>query len=169
MFIHLIFDLDDTLLDTSGLLIPIKDTPEFEKRIQEPLPLLPGASENLRYLSSKYQLHLLTQGRPHFQNQKITSLGISHFFKSITICDPTKGQNKFDYFSKFLQQYPALPTQVMSIGNRRSTDLGPAKAQGYWTCWFAYGEHQDEPIQSPSEKPDFIISHHFEMIKKCQL
>ena len=169
-FEHLIFDLDDTLLDTSGLLIPIKDTPYFIERLSLKLPLLPGAEDNLNYLKTKYTLHLLTQGRPELQQMKIESLGIAHLFTAICIIDPQKNEQKSDFFSRFLQHQPQVnPQSVLSIGNRKSTDLGPAKRQGFRTCWFAYGEHQNEPVQSPEEIPDFIVTHHFEMIKVCQL
>lgn len=166
---HLIFDLDDTLLDTTKLLIPIKDSPEFLNRIKSPLPLMPGARENLEYLFSKYTLHLLTQGRPQLQKQKIQSLEIEAFFSSITIVDPNQHENKPEYFRTFCALHPTQPSLVMSIGNRKLTDLGPAKEVGFKTCWFAYGEHIDEESTSPFEKPDFIISNHFEMIKTCQL
>jgi len=166
---HLIFDLDDTLLDTTQLLIPIKDTPDFFSRITQPLPLIPGAYENLVQLKKKYHLHLLTQGRPHLQKIKINSLSIAHFFESITIIDPCKSQTKADFFREFRNICKCPPDQVMSIGNRKSTDLGPAKAVGFKTCWFAYGEHISEPETNCNEKPDFIISNHFEMLKTCRL
>ena len=166
---HLIFDLDDTLLDTTGLLIPIKDTPEFFKKIESELPLMPGALQNLMQLKSKYHLHLLTQGRPHLQAIKLKSLAIEPFFETVTIIDPAQQQSKADYFKKFKESCGCQPDQVISIGNRKSTDLGPAKEVGFKTCWFAYGEHVSEPEMNFSEKPDFIIYNHFEMIKVCQL
>jgi len=166
---HIIFDLDDTLLDTSQLLIPIRDTPEFFTRIEQPLPLISGAIENLRYLKKRYRLHLLTQGRPSIQEIKISSLNIQPFFESIHIADPTQNQTKNEYFEKFSERFSALSKEVMSIGNRKSTDLGPAKERGFYTCWFAYGEHVSEEIGNTNEKPDFIVFNHFEMIKKCQL
>jgi len=165
---YIIFDLDDTLLDTSQLLIPIRQTEHFFDRIQQPLPLMPGASENLQYLSSKYNLYLLTQGQRQIQEQKITSLQIRQYFKSVDIVDGPD-QTKTDYFAIFCEKLKCRPNEVLSVGNRRSTDIGPAKNQGFWTCWFAYGEHLTEPIQSPNEKPDFIIHDHFEMIIKCRL
>jgi FMN phosphatase YigB (HAD superfamily) len=166
---HLIFDLDDTLLDTTQLLIPYRDSPLFLKKIQEPLPLMEGALDNLKSLQKKYTLHLLTQGRPPLQEKKIQSLSISSFFKTITIVNPFLEETKKDFFQKFCSLHYCQPQEVMSIGNRKSTDLGPAKECGFTTCWFAYGEHLNEPITQECEKPDFIIYHHFEMIKECQL
>ena len=94
----IVFDLDDTLLDTTTLLIPIAKTPAFEKRIREPLPLLPGALENLIRLEAKYQLVLLTQGRLDAQQAKIKSTGIESFFNVCYIADPKNSETKADYF-----------------------------------------------------------------------
>ncbi|MCS6837427.1 MAG: HAD family hydrolase [Bdellovibrionaceae bacterium] len=169
-FKHIIFDLDDTLLDTSQILIPIRsDEAQFWKRLQEPLPLLPGALDNLNYLKRKYILHLLTQGKKKYQEQKIRSMNISEFFSQITIIETEQSQTKEDFFATFCDKYQIPPHQVLSVGNRLSTDLGPAKKYGMMTCWFCYGEGQDEEAQNYYEKPDFIIRHHYEMIKKCRL
>lgn len=165
----IVLDLDDTLLDTTNLLIPIKDSPLFETKIREPLPLLPGAKNNLDYLKTKYTLILLTQGRPHFQKLKIKSLDIESYFTEIKICDPSNNENKAQYFKRIMNDSNILPKHLLSIGNRRSTDLAPAKDLGWKTCWFCYGEHKEEPIQRPEENPDFIVYNHFEMIETCHL
>lgn len=165
----LIFDLDDTLLDTTGLLIPIARTPAFEKRIREPLPLLPGALENLEYLSNRYLLLLLTYGRLDAQNLKVDSLGIRSFFKQLYFANPEGQEKKSDYFKVIPSQFSLEAHQVMSIGNRRTTDIGEAKIHGLKTCHFAYGEHQDEQAKFDYEIPDFTVTHHSELINKCQL
>lgn len=170
MIKHIIFDLDDTLIDTTGLLIPIKDTPQFLEVLSQPIDLLPGATENLIFLKNKnYHLHLLTQGRPHLQTLKVKNSHIESFFETITICDPSLNQTKAHFFRDFITTTHPLAHEILSIGNRQSTDLIPAKLLGCQTCWFAYGEHIDEVTTSPFEKPDFIISSHFEMIKVCNL
>lgn len=170
MIKHIIFDLDDTLIDTTGLLIPIKDTPQFLEVLSQPIPLLAGAADNLKYLKNKnYHLHLLTQGRPPLQNLKIKNSYVNTYFESLTICDPTLDQTKAHYFSQFLQNTHPNASEILSVGNRQSTDLVPAKQLGFQTCWFAYGEHIDEILTSPFEKPDFIIQNHFEMITVCKL
>lgn len=165
----IIWDLDDTLLDTTQLLIPIARTPAFEKRIREPLPLLSGANENLRLLSTKYLCFLLTYGRVEAQQQKLASLGIAPFFRACFFVDPQKGEMKSDYFAKIPGEWGLRPHEVLSVGNRRSTDIGEAKDQGLQTCLFHYGEHQDEPAKRPEDLPDFEVHHHEELILKCHL
>lgn len=156
------FDLDDTLLDTTSLLIPIAKTPAFFERIKQPLPLMPGALENLEYLSKKYTLVIVTMGHVPSQQQKVSSLNIKHFFTNFYFADPAKRENKKDIFSK-------LGDSFLSIGNRRSMDIREAKLAGGLTCLFKYGEHQNESIEVPEDRPDFEVENHNQLIKVCQL
>ncbi len=165
----IVFDLDDTLLDTMQILIPIARTPAFEKRIREPLPLLPGALENLHYLQKKYQLVLLTQGRTDAQKQKVQSIGIEAFFSHQYFADPSLNQSKQQYFAQILKEFRLQPTEMLSIGNRRSTDIREAKKLGAQTCLFNYGEHQSEKPECPEDVPDFEILTHAELISTCHL
>ena len=165
----LIWDLDDTLLDTTRLLIPIARTPAFEKRIREPLPLMPGAAENLKILSQKYLCFLLTFGRVEAQRQKVESLRIQNFFRTCYFVDPQKNEMKGQYFKRIPIDWNLKPEEVLSIGNRRSTDIGEAKDQGLQTCHVLYGEHQDEPISRPADKADFEVRDHRELIALCHL
>lgn len=165
----IVFDLDDTLLDTTQLLIPIARTPAFEERIRQPLPLMPGALENLEYLKDKYILTLLTQGRLDAQMQKVKSLGIGHFFQEQFFADPTRGDHKGLYFERIIRHFSIHPSEGLSIGNRRSTDIREAKKVGMQTCHFAYGEHLDEPQTCPEDIADFDVHSHRELIQVCRL
>lgn len=169
----IVFDLDDTLLDTTGILIPIAGTPAFEKRIQEPLPLMPGALENLEQLRHTHRLFLLTQGNVHFQRQKVRSLNIENYFEELLIFDPASGKHKSDFFQKVQRQTALAPELHLSVGNRLSTDLIPAKRRGWKTCLFRHGEHQDELAMSewtgPANEPDFTVLQHQDLIRICHL
>lgn len=163
----IVFDLDDTLLDTSRLLLPISNTPEFEKKISERLPLMDGAESNLEYLHKKYRLVLLTQGKKEIQFAKIKSLGISRYFFKVLFADLGLNEKKEDYF-KQINDWVLPGYGFLSIGNRISTDLIPAKKFQALTCHFKYGEHLEEKVQSEL-KCDFVINNHKELILKCNL
>jgi FMN phosphatase YigB (HAD superfamily) len=165
----IIFDLDDTILDTTRLLIPISETPQFFARIKQPLPLMDGALDNIKYLSSKYHLVLLTHGDPTVQKQKVASTGISPFFKQIYISNVRAGETKADFFQKIAAEFNLSPSQMFSIGNRRSTDIRLAKQVGAQTCLFMYGEHATEIPENELDIPDFQIHHHKELIGVCKL
>lgn len=165
----IVFDLDDTLLDTSALLIPIAGTPAFESRIRQKLPPIPGAVENLEKLRQKHRLFLVTQGRVEFQRQKIESLGIARYFEECFVFEPGPGHSKGTYFAQILSRTGAPASHHLSVGNRRATDLREAKKLGYQTCFFAHGEHVHDPVEVPEDLPDFEIRRHEELIPVCRL
>lgn len=165
----IVFDLDDTLLDTSGLLIPIAHTEAFYKAIQSSLPLMDGAMDNLIYLEKKYQLVLLTQGKKDIQQKKIDSLKIADKFNEIYIAQTDHNENKAQYFLNILNQSKISAEKCLSIGNRRSVDIREAKRLGYKTCYFHHGEHKLEQIESELDSADFSVEHHKDLIRVCGL
>ncbi|PWU14647.1 MAG: hypothetical protein C5B49_12775 [Bdellovibrio sp.] len=167
VFQTLIFDLDDTLIDTSRYLLPIAGTAEFARRIRQPLPLLPGVRETLRLLHPRYDLHLLTQGRIEIQKQKLESSQLSAFFSEVFFVDPSKGESKGEVFHQLSQR--KAPALFLSVGNRRSTDIREAKRYGMKTCFFRYGEHADEEPECPEDEADFEVTSFAELIERCQL
>lgn len=166
---HLIFDLDDTLLDTTQSLLSIANSPDFENRLRKPLPLLPGALENLKTLKASYRLFLVTQGRAHLQKLKVETLGIGSYFDRLYIADLSQGESKGDLFRRICSELGAPAESFLSIGNRRSTDIREAKKCGMQTCLFCYGEHADEIASCPEDIPDFEIHAHDELVTVCKL
>lgn len=162
---YFIFDLDDTLIDTTNLLIPIQKTPAFFQRIQQPLPLFPGAKDLLDALKSHAKLFLITQGNPEVQRQKIQSASVERYFDQILIAN-TESQETKDM--KFAQLFEKLDSkQTLVIGNRKKTDLRPAKALGAKTCWYKYGEYLHEPESTSEESPDYTVNSYFELSRLC--
>jgi putative hydrolase of the HAD superfamily len=165
----IVWDLDDTLLDTTGLLLPIAKTPQYFERIRQKLPLIEGAAENLYYLAKKYHMALLTQGNTEVQKTKMKSMGIEQFFQELFFADLEKSENKGTYFAKLVSQENLNNGEFLSIGNRQSTDIREAKQAGGKTCLYLYGEHLHESLDKNNEPPDFKISHHRELIPTCNL
>ena len=221
----LAFDLDDTLLDTSAILIPtaakraceamlaaglkcdlneclqmrqelsvnhshneifsrIMTTygathPEkaladaisafYNPQVPAHLPLLSGALENIERLKKTYNIYLVTMGDLEGQTKKIKALDIEKHFKKIYIMNSLHGERKAAAFEDILnlENHPA--SQLLSIGNRLSSEIRDGKTVGADTCYFAYGEHVGERPQVPEDTPDFTIYHHKELISKCGL
>lgn len=219
------FDLDDTLLDTSGLLVPaassracqalldeglgctleqclterqqlshthshkeifsliadkygardkdkaVADALEkfYNPQIPETLPLLPGALENLKILQQRYELFLVTMGSLPAQQKKIAALGIAPYFKEIFIIDGFKGEKKESAFRTIIQKNNLVPYQLLSIGNRLSSEIRDGKRCGTQTCYFAYGEHVGERPQFPEDQPDMTVFSHKELLEICVL
>ena len=165
----IVFDLDDTLLDTSKILIPIALTPLYWERVRKPLPLLEGAWENLEWLVHKYSLALLTMGDPHLQQQKLTSMKIASYFKELYFADTSIKETKKKYFSQLTSKYSLLKNEFLSIGNRLETDIKEAQQVGGSTCWFRYGEHSQTDLFLNETQPDYTITHHRDLISTCKL
>ncbi len=221
----IVFDLDDTLLDTSGLLVPmasmkackamidvglnctfedcmkmrhqlaadqshteiftkivdhfgcplpgkaIHDALEvfYNPAIPENLPLMPGAIENLIHLGKNYSIFLVTMGSESAQRNKIRALKIEKFFKKIYILNGFIGEKKQIAFSDILNIQKHSPLQLLSIGNRLSSEIRDAKRIGSETCYFAHGEHVGEMALYPEDHPDFTIFHHKDLIRTCGL
>lgn len=224
-YISLAFDLDDTLLDTSGLLVPdasrraceamlaaglrctleeclqvrqelatsmshtdiftqiagrfgtnqngraIHDALEefYNPQIPQSLPLLPDALENLKTLKGNYKLFLVTVGSRPTQERKIRALNIAPYFDGIYILNGFVGERKDSAFRDILRQQGHGPQQLLSIGNRLSSEIRDGKSIGADTCYFAYGEHVGEKPLCPEDHPDFTITHHRDLISTCGL
>lgn len=219
------FDLDDTLLDTSGLLVPlasqraceamlaaglrctlnecmemrrelsnelshtdiftkiadhfgtnqkgkaIHDALEkfYNPEVPKNLPLIAGGFENLEKLKDNYELFLVTMGSPEAQKEKIRSLGIEKYFKKIYILNGFLGEKKDSAFLDILKNENHSPEELLSVGNRLSSEIRDGKRVGADTCYFAYGEHVGEKEQYPEDHPDFTITDHKDLIEVCGL
>ncbi len=219
------FDLDDTLVDTSQLLVPfaarqaceamIKNgvqgdidtclawraskaaelthqeifqgfidkygstTPNialqaalkafYNPEVPERLPLMDGAEDNLRQLSQRYALFLVTSGEPAAQERKIKAAGIERFFKKIYLVNNFKKEEKKDAFLDILKNENIQPEELLSIGNRLSQEIRHAKLCGAKTCYFCHGEHVGEQPTQREDYPDFTIYKHSEFRRACGL
>lgn len=221
----LVFDLDDTLLDTSGLIIPkavenackamrehglqasmpeaLKMRAELAVGMSHPkifarmcdhfgchdkegavkaavqefynpsipaqLPLLDGGLENLEKLKSKYTLYLVTVGAIETQQRKVAATGIGKYFKKVFIYDSVSGNKKDQAFREIIQTEKIQPQELLSIGNRLSSEIRHAKRCGCDTCYFAFGEHVGEKPEVPEDHPDYTIEFHKDLIRACSL
>lgn len=221
----IVFDLDDTLLDTSGLIVPpalqkihslwvsmghsldfnsflelrnvylkshsnsavfekiLAEFPTqnndiafaeaenffYEPEIPKQLPLIEGALPLLKQLSPKYHLALLTSGEEPTQRQKVESLNVKSFFKDIFITYQPTNYKKRPFFEQLIETHKIQPNQLLSVGNRKTSEIREAKLLGCQTCWFAFGEHIDELEQIPADKPDYTIYKLQDILTTCHL
>lgn len=225
-FQALAFDLDDTLIDTSGGLVPMASVATFEAmkkngltgeylafeqfrkigalsmshqlifrklaelmgppdriekltqigidtfynpELPKKLELLDGAFDNLKTLSTRYALYLVTSGVPATQSKKVQITGVEKYFKKCFFMDGMKKERKRQAFSEIIETLKINPTELLSIGNRLSQEIRDAKELGAMTCYFKFGEHVGECPKGPLENPDFTIEKHSELIATCQL
>jgi|SRR3989344_4197783 len=121
IFKTIIFDLDDTLYDTSGRLDDA--TPNFEG-----MKLLPGVREILEQIKAKKIL--LTHGSEAIQNKKIDTLGLKNLFDEIIIV--ATNAEKLSVFEKIKSEFPN-PKEVAVVGDRRDAEIRFGNICGFTT------------------------------------
>lgn len=102
------------------------------------LPLLvPGAKELLEYLTTKYDVNILSNGFQEVQLRKLRSSGIEQYIHHLVLSDdcgitkPLKGI--FDYA---LQRVGATAETTVMIGDNYDADIHGAKNAGWHTILF---------------------------------
>ncbi|HEY4512274.1 MAG TPA: HAD family hydrolase [Candidatus Paceibacterota bacterium] len=138
----IIFDLDDTLYDTSNRL-PGKNSPNFAD-----MKLLSGVRETLEQIKTKKIL--LTHGVKEIQEKKIDTLGIRGLFDEIIIVP--SNTDKIPIFEKIAKEYPD-PETVMAVGDRRDAEIRYGNMQGFVTVLASGFKYKNLLPQDDSDVP----------------
>ncbi|ADV43190.1 YjjG family noncanonical pyrimidine nucleotidase [Bacteroides helcogenes] len=110
--------------------------------------LMPHAAEVLEYLSSKYNLYILSNGFQELQCHKMRSAGISHFFKRVVLSDDIgvlKPWPDIFYFALSATQ-SALHDSLM-IGDSWENDIVGAKNVGMHQAFYNPDKKMELPFQ----------------------
>lgn len=99
--------------------------------------LLPHTKEILDYLSSKYELHIITNGFEEVQHVKMKNSGIDHYFSEI-ITSERAGFKKPDkrIFDFSMSITRAIPDNSIMIGDNLEADIIGAKNAGIHQVFF---------------------------------
>jgi FMN phosphatase YigB (HAD superfamily) len=128
----LIFDLDDTLYDTSNRLDPVM--PNYAN-----MRLYPEALEILRDIPKEKVL--VTFGKEEVQKKKIETLKIEPYFKEIYIFEDRS--RKLEGFRQILEKYNvANPKEVIVIGDRIDTEIRYGNMLGVTTVHLNIGKYR---------------------------
>ncbi len=130
---------------------------------------MPGVIENLEYLKGKYKLFIVTMGEEETQKKKIAALRISHYFEKIYIVNGFKGHKKQTAFENIVLENNIKNSELLSIGNRISSEIHDANVIGAKTCFFAFGEHKNEKRLSSFDNPHYTVKNHRELLSTCEL
>ena len=136
-----IFDLDDTLFDTTGQL----------------MPNISLFSDTLSTLDALDAVKVLvTRGDKKLQEQKIAILGIRKCFDDIIIC-PTPDDTKKAAFELILKKYAVSARDAWVVGDRINVEIRSGNLLGMNTVHFHHGKHKDLKPQDAFDKPMFVI------------
>ncbi len=106
--------------------------------------LFEGAVELLNYLSTKYQMHIITNGFEEVQIKKMKASGVLHFFNQI-ITSESVGVKKPNpkIFNHALNLAKASVSQSMMIGDNLEADIMGAQQIGMQTIFFNSHKNQE--------------------------
>lgn len=141
----------------------------YMPQVPDLLTPMAGVIENLEYLQVKYKLYIVTMGELATQNKKIEALRISHYFQKIYVINGFKGLKKQEAFEDIIKTNGIQPHELLSVGNRISSEIHDANILGAKSCFFAFGEHKNEKRVSRFDEPLYTIKNHRELLSTCEL
>ncbi|WP_299253173.1 HAD family hydrolase [uncultured Aquimarina sp.] len=101
-----------------------------KQMLQEPVELLDGIEETLKYLSEKYRLVMATKGDLLDQERKLIKSGLSTYFHHIEIVsDKTEKQ-----YQKLVHHLDIHETEFLMVGNSLKSDVLPVLNIGGHAC-----------------------------------
>ena len=141
----------------------------YEPSIPAHLPLLPGALKNIQYLKAKYPLYLVTAGVDLVQRKKAEALGVASEFQKIYVTNSLLKEKKAKTFLEIIKDQNIRAQELLCIGNSLQSEIVDALKIGATACYFEFGEDRGFVSTLDSEKPQFHIRHHDELITTCKL
>jgi len=124
--------------------------------------LFPETSEVLEYLSSGYQLGLITNGAPDIQWEKISGGRLSKYFKHIIISGEVNfGKPDEHIFKIALNRFGAAKESAVMIGDSIDTDIAGAGVSGIKSVWLNRNNNIHHELITT---PDYIIKNLKELV-----
>lgn len=127
---------------------------DFFQRIPLKSGLMPHAKEVLDYLSSRYNLYILSNGFRELQTQKMQSAGIDGYFKRVILSEDLglhKPAAQLFHFALSATQSEARNT--LMIGDSWSADIEGAKGVGVDQAYYSLVE----PVSPLPFQPTYFI------------
>lgn len=118
--------------------------------------LWPDTMEVLAYLSEKYKLGIITDGRASTQQRKIEKLGISHYFESILLTDKLNVSKPDLFCFKEASMKIGVPLrESLFVGDHPEKDIYGGRHAGMYTARImkgAYSKLHDTHAYGPHIK-----------------
>lgn len=144
-----IFDLDDTLFDTSGQL---DETCEGIENIS----LFPHVGDLLREIRSKgVSAAIVSTGDHLFQEKKVEILGLRQLVDAVYICDSP--EDKLALFKRCLHEFAARPRETLVVGDRIDREILFGRMLGCITVRVLQGKHSSMIPQIEDQVADYTI------------
>jgi HAD superfamily hydrolase (TIGR01662 family) len=144
-----IFDLDDTLCDTSG------NFESTDGKVEE-LALFPAVEDLLIELRSQdVQAAIVSTGERTLQERKVAILGLRALVDAVYFCDAPEG--KLGLFKQCFQDFHVSPRQTLVVGDRIDREITYGKMLGCTTVRLRQGRHQVMTPEAEAQMPDYTL------------
>jgi FMN phosphatase YigB (HAD superfamily) len=145
-----IFDLDDTLFDTTGQLDPTY------KNIEN-VTLFPGVDDGLKILRQKFVIYLTTAGSQEIQNKKIKVLGVRKYFDEVFVVESK--EEKLVNFELIKSRHDSLEAgDIIVVGDRLDSEIMFGNMLGFKTIRVKQGRRKDEGPKFENETPTLELA-----------
>lgn len=145
-----IFDLDDTLFDTTGQL----DSTYSRLESITPFPAVGALLEHLR--SRSIRATIVTTGDELIQQRKIDILGLRERVDAVHVCATPEG--KAGLFEQCLRDFGAEPGQTWVVGDRIDREIAAGNRMGCVTVRVMQGRHSVRTPTEPEENATVTIA-----------
>ena len=109
----------------------------YIQQLSKHTELFEGTVSVLEYLSSKYTLHIITNGFEHVQQRKLENSGIAQFFKIVLTAEKIGFKKPHPtIFISALKKAEVLPEHAMMIGDSLEADIQGALKLGMQAIHF---------------------------------
>lgn len=156
----LIFDLDDTLYQKSGV---VADDYSGIENIR----LYPGVYDFLRKTNCKKVL--VSKGDPLIQYQKLSLLGIKDLFDQVLVC--STDSEKKGCFKQVMAHFPN--SEYWIVGDRVDSEIRYGNELGLKTVLLKKGKYAGLMSKEPIEVPTYELNEFSELnevlCKECKL
>lgn len=148
-----VFDLDDTLIDTHG-------RPNSERGLEglEGLELLDGVKELLLGFPVRKILVTIEKTKD-LQRAKLDKLDIFDLFEDVLICDSKEG--KRDCFREIAKKNEGI--EIWTVGDRIDSEIRYANELRWKSVLIKRGKYRDLEAQNDLEIPDYVINNFIEL------
>ena len=97
-----------------------------ERILEQPIELIDGVEETLRYLAARHDLTLFTKGHPEEQRLKVDRSGLGRYFGHTAIVK----EKDADAYSRLAAERELARNLTWMIGNSPKSDINPALEAG---------------------------------------
>jgi putative hydrolase of the HAD superfamily len=114
----------------------------FRKGLLERLQPMPGATQLIERLSSRYTIAVATNGTVAMQRAKLAASGLDRLVPTCVISEAIGvAKPATPFFAHAVQVLGTTPATTLMIGDHPINDVAGAKSAGLRTCWLRNPRH----------------------------